>query len=116
MYRCLLALGCLLVAPASAAASVDYGPISHQGLKRAGAASTGLKLTLQLGLIANHSGVSERREVGQQPGVVVATASTRRCPRWPASTARRRRSVNAVVNAFKAQGEITPTSTSRTCA
>ena len=42
---------------AAQAASVDYGPISHKGLKTVGAASTSLKLTLQLGLIANQSGL-----------------------------------------------------------
>ena len=36
-----LVLG-LAVAPPAAAASVDYGPISHKGLRSAGAASPGL--------------------------------------------------------------------------
>jgi subtilase family serine protease len=37
--------------------SINYGPISHSGLKDAGAASGGLKLSLELGLIANQSGI-----------------------------------------------------------
>jgi hypothetical protein len=49
---CLAAL-LLFAASADAATQVDYGPISHTGLKSAGPASTGLKLSLQLGLIAN---------------------------------------------------------------
>jgi hypothetical protein len=46
-------LAALAVAPAALASSVDYGPISHQGLKTVGAASTSLELPLQLGFVAN---------------------------------------------------------------
>jgi len=42
---------------AAMAASVDYGPISHKGDKTVGAASTSLKLSLELGLIASQSGL-----------------------------------------------------------
>ena len=50
-----------------AGASVDYGPISHKGLKSAGAASTGLKLKVQLGLIANNSGVGSALKSASNP-------------------------------------------------
>ena len=49
----LVAVIALLAAAPAQAASVDYGPISHQGLKSAGAASTGMRLSLQLGLVAD---------------------------------------------------------------
>ena len=47
-------LAAVLAAPAAAA--VDYGPISHKGITSAGAAPTGLKLKLQIGLEADNSG------------------------------------------------------------
>src|SRR3954453_24077791 len=50
-------LAVLAAAPVADAASVDYGPISHKGLKPVGAASTSLELQLQLGLIGNQSGL-----------------------------------------------------------
>jgi hypothetical protein len=53
------ALGVALAA-APAHASVDYGPISHKRLKKVGGASTSLKLGLQLGLIANNSGIQKK--------------------------------------------------------
>ena len=56
--------------PSATAASVDYGPISHKGLKSAGAASTSLKLSLQLGLIADQDGICRRGEGGEQPDLV----------------------------------------------
>ena len=59
-----------LIASAGAAVasstSVDFGDISHKGLKDLGPASTGLKLSLELGLIANQQGHRERREGGEQ--------------------------------------------------
>ena len=58
---------CLLAA-APAVASVDYGPISHSGLKSAGAASPGLKLSLQLGLIADNDGVDQAAKSASSPG------------------------------------------------
>ena len=50
-------LAVLAGAPAAPASSVDYGPISHKGLKTVGAASTSLKLPLQIGFVANQSGL-----------------------------------------------------------
>ncbi|HZO08843.1 MAG TPA: protease pro-enzyme activation domain-containing protein, partial [Myxococcota bacterium] len=64
-----LALAALLsvLVAAPARASVDYGPISHKGLKKVGAASTGLKLGLQIGLIANNSGIQSKAKSASNP-------------------------------------------------
>jgi hypothetical protein len=43
---------------ALASTSVDFGDISHKGLKNLGPASTGLKLSLELGMIANQQGIA----------------------------------------------------------
>ena len=90
-------------APAALAASVDYGPISHSGLKNLGAASTSLKLPLQLGLIANQSGLQSAVKSASNP----ASSSYGKYPslstlqsKYGASSSKR----NAVVNAFKANG------------
>ena len=42
----------------AAASSVNYGDISHKNLKDLGQASTGTKLPLEVGLIANQSGIA----------------------------------------------------------
>lgn len=42
---------------APAQASINYGPISHKGLKQVGATSTSLRLGLQIGLVADNSGI-----------------------------------------------------------
>src|SRR3954453_4858264 len=85
------------------AASVDYGPISHQGDKTVGAASTSVKLSLQLGLIANQSALQSAVQAASNP----ASSSYGKYPslstlasKYGASSAKR----NAVVNAFKANG------------
>ena len=52
-----IAAALLAAAAPAATASVDYGPISHKGMKTVGPASTGLKLALQLGFVANQSGL-----------------------------------------------------------
>jgi kumamolisin len=94
----------LLVAwPAGAAASVDYGPISHKGLTSVGAASTSLKLPLQLGFVANQSGLRKAVKSASDPASpsygtypsLSALAST-----YGASSSKRK----AVVNAFKSNG------------
>ena len=64
----LVTLIALLAAAPAQAASVDYGPISHQGLKSAGAASTGMRLSLQLGLVADNDGVSQAAKAASSPG------------------------------------------------
>jgi subtilase family serine protease len=54
-------------APSQAAAKVSYGPISHKGLHKVGATSTGLKLGLQIGLVANNSGVQKAAKSASNP-------------------------------------------------
>jgi kumamolisin len=92
----------LLAAPAAAAANVDYGPISHKGLKKLGKASTGKKLTLQIGLIANQSGLQNAVKSASNP----SSGSYGKYPslstlqsKYGASSSKRK----AVVNAFKKQ-------------
>src|SRR4051812_41818273 len=63
----LCAAGCAAAAPA-AAASVDYGPISHKGLKAVGAASKSLELPLQLGFVADQSGLQKAVKSASDPG------------------------------------------------
>src|SRR4051812_22994719 len=98
-------LAVLAAAPVAAgsSSSVDYGPISHQGLKNVGAASTSLKLPLQLGLIANQSGLQSAVKSASNP----ASSSYGKYPslstlqsKCGASSSKR----NAVVNAFKSNG------------
>ena len=56
----LLALTVVMLAPitgpgaAVASTSVDFGDISHKGLKDLGPASSGLKLSLELGVGRHH--------------------------------------------------------------
>ena len=47
-----------VVCGTAAAASVNYGDISHKNLKDLGQASTGTKLPLEIGMIANQSGIA----------------------------------------------------------
>src|SRR5689334_2990387 len=94
----------LACAPSAlASTSVDYGPISHKGYKTVGAASTSLKLSLQLGLIANQSGLQSAVKSASNPG----SSSYGKYPslstlqsKYGASSSKR----NAVVNAFKSNG------------
>src|SRR4051794_16750682 len=105
--RTLMAAATLLAVlaggPPALAASVDYGPISHSGDTTVGAASTSLKLSLQLGLIANQSGLQSAVKAASNP----ASSSYGKYPslstlasKYGASSSKR----NAVVNAFKANG------------
>src|SRR3954471_22766196 len=96
-------LAVLAGGPPAMAASVDYGPISHKGDKTLGAASTSLKLSLQLGLIANQSGLQGAVKTASNP----ASSSYGKYPslsslasKYGASSSKR----NGVVNAFKANG------------
>src|SRR3954452_4223308 len=89
--------------PAAAASSVDYGPISHKGLKTVGAASTSLKLALQLGFIANQSGLQKAVKSASNP----TSSSYGKYPslstlqsKYGASSSKRK----GVVNAFKSNG------------
>ena len=51
----------------AAAASVNYGDISHKNLKDQGQASTGTKLPLEIGMIANQSGISSAVKSASNP-------------------------------------------------
>ena len=92
--------------PAGAGASsttVDYGPISHQGMVSKGAASKSSKMTLQIGLIANQSGIQAAVKAASNP----ASSSYGKYPSlgtlastYGASSNRR----NAVAGAFKPYG------------
>src|SRR4051812_29555496 len=83
--------------------SVDYGPISHSGFKNLGAASTSLKLPLQLGLIVSQSNLQNAVKAASNP----SSSSYGKYPslstlqsKYGASSSRR----NAVVNTFKSNG------------
>src|SRR3954453_351887 len=96
-------LAVLVGAPAALAASVDYGPISHSGLKNLGTASTSLKLPLQLGFLVSQSNLQTAVKAASNP----SSSSYGKYPslstlqsKYGASSSKR----NAVVNAFKAQG------------
>jgi subtilase family serine protease len=58
---------CITAGADSALAKVNYGPISHKGLKKAGAASTSSKLPLQIGLDANISGLNSALKSASNP-------------------------------------------------
>ena len=97
-----IAVASLAGAPA-ASASVDYGPLSHKGFKTVGAASTSLKLKLQIGFIANQSGLQEAVKSASKPG----SSSYGKYPslstlqsKYGASSSKRK----AVVKAFKSSG------------
>ena len=111
------ALALLAAAPAAAGASssVDYGPISHKGFKTVGAASTSLKLSLQLGLDREPVGPAEARSSPRATRRRLPTASTRRCRRCRASTAPRRQSARGSSTRSSPTGS-RRRSTSRTCA
>ena len=94
-----VAVALWLTTGSATAASVDYGPISHKGLKSAGAASTSLKLSLQLGLIADQQGIANAAKAASSP----TSSSYGKYPslstlqsKYGASSSRR----NAVLNAF----------------
>jgi subtilase family serine protease len=93
----------LSAAAPAGAASVDYGPISHNGMKKLGPASTSLKLPLQLGFVANQSGIQKSLKASSKPG----SSSYGKYPspstlasKYGASKSKR----NAVVNAFENKG------------
>ena len=57
----------LAAAPAASVADVNYGPISHKGLKSAGPASTSLKLPLQVGLKVNQGNIADAVKAASNP-------------------------------------------------
>ena len=99
----LLAAAICIAAVAESAEAVNYGPISHKGLKKAGGASTSSKLTLQIGLIANNSGIQSAAKKASNPksdsyGKYPSLSTLQ--SKWGATSSKRK----AVVNAFKSQG------------
>ncbi len=83
--------------------SVDFGDISHQGLKNLGPASTGLKLSLELGMIANQQGIANAVKAASNPasstyGQYLSLSTLQK--KYGASSSER----NAVVGAFKPYG------------
>jgi kumamolisin len=96
-------LAVALPAAGAQAASVDYGPISHKGMKSLGAASTSLKLPLQIGFVANQSGIQSAIKAASNP----SSSSYGKYPslstlqsKYGASSSKRK----SVVNAFKSNG------------
>ena len=96
-------LAVLAGAPAALAASVDYGPISHKGYKTVGPASTSLKLPLQIGFVANQSGLQDAIKSASNP----SSSSYGKYPslstlqsKYGASSSKRK----SVVNTFKSNG------------
>ena len=63
----MLCAAMLVASCPAAAASVDYGPISHKGMTTVGAAKTSLKLPLQLGFVANQSGLQGAVKAASNP-------------------------------------------------
>jgi kumamolisin len=59
--------GMAVASPAAADAWVDYGPIAHKRLHRLGPAPPGLRLTLQLGLKADQSGIRNALKAAASP-------------------------------------------------
>ena len=94
---------CLVLSIATgtaAASSVNYGDISHKNLKDQGQASTGTKLPLEIGMIANQSGISSAVKSASNPtsssfGKYLSISSLQ--SKYGASSSRR----NAVTGAFK---------------
>ena len=89
-------------ATSEAAAKVDYGPISHKGLHKVGATSTGIKLGLQIGLVANNSGVQKAAKSASNPssssyGKYLSLSKLQ--SKYGATSSKRK----AVVNAFKSK-------------
>src|SRR5690348_13714094 len=90
----------LSVACATAAASsVNFGDISHKNLKDLGSASTGTKLPLEIGMIANQSGIASAVKSASNPtssgfGKYLSISSLQ--SKYGASSSRRK----AVVGAF----------------
>src|SRR3954462_6642264 len=89
--------------PAAPASAVDYGNISHKGSTTVGPASTSLKVPLQIGFIANQSGLQGAVKSASNPasssyGKYLSLSTL--ASKYGASSSKR----NAVVNAFKSFG------------
>jgi hypothetical protein len=90
-------------APVEASTKVDYGAISHKGFKTIGAASASLKLGLQIGFVANQSGLQSAVKSASNPASSsygkYPSLSTLQSKYGAASSTRK-----SVVNAFKSSG------------
>src|ERR1700684_111576 len=91
----------------ASSSSVDFGDISHKGLKSLGPASTALKLSLELGMIANQQGIANAVKAASNPssstyGQYLSLSTLQK--KYGASSSRR----NAVIGAFKPYG-VSPT-------
>ena len=87
----------------ASSASPDFGDISHKGLKDLGPASAGLKLSLELGLVANQQGIANAVKSASNPssssyGKYLSLSTLQQ--KYGATSSRR----NAVINAFKTAG------------
>lgn len=67
MIVVLFALGASCGSALASSTSVDFGDISHKGLKNLRPASTGLKLSLELGMVANQQGIAEAVKAASNP-------------------------------------------------
>jgi subtilase family serine protease len=99
----LLAALCLAATANTSLAGVNYGPISHKGLKKAGGASTSSKLTLQIGLEADISGMHSAAKSASNPksdsyGKYLSLSKLQN--KFGATSSVR----NGVKNAFKSKG------------
>src|SRR3954469_7993465 len=103
LLAAVLGAGAIIAPAASASSSVNYGPISHSGMKSDGPAPLGLQLTLQMGLKADQSGIQNAVKSASNPSSSsygkypsISTIQTK----WGASSSAR----NGVINAFKPYG------------
>jgi len=97
------ALNATAGAAVASSTKVDFGDISHKGLKNLGPASTGLKLSLELGMVANQQGIANAVKAASNPasssyGKYLSLSALQ--SKYGASSSRR----NAVVGAFKPYG------------
>jgi subtilase family serine protease len=97
------ALNAIAGSAVASSTKVDFGDISHKGLKNLGPASTGLKLSLELGMIANQQGIANAVKAASNPssstyGQYLSLSTLQKS--YGASSSRR----NAVVGAFKPYG------------
>jgi subtilase family serine protease len=97
------ALNAIAGSAVASSTKVDFGDISHKGLKNLGPASTGLKLSLELGMIANQQGIANAVKAASNPssstyGQYLSLSTLQK--KYGASSSRR----NAVVGAFKPYG------------
>lgn len=103
MIVVVFALNAIAGSAVASSAKVDFGDISHKGLKNLGPASTGLKLSLELGMIANQQGIANAVKAASNPssstyGQYLSLSTLQK--QYGASSSRR----NAVVGAFKPYG------------